>query len=542
LATTPVGRTEEMKLRQEVSDKLKEYNRIKEENNLFGKDLDVEEANAKAAYEAAEKDLKEYRKTREETLTPKKKENRINTLNTRLGAEKVRIDGLKDPNRPEGFLVPSPTNDKIAKLEQKFYEKTQEIKRLGGTPAHTISYDVFKPTDKPDQAEENKGKTTEFNQPLAPSVITGRSDLVTKPTTTIVGVDVSADLSDPLNRQVLPTSETGVYTLTKDTAGLEYLFLGDSNTDETFSRPVSYEEFVYNIRSMSPIDVINYKRAMGYKDQSSVITDQFRSDLTKAAKAVSAFNYENAAIGKNVQASLENYLATPEKYNIGSVISGAGAETAGPSADEIKVKRDSVNILATELGVQLSSDQLNRLARDWAIGSYDTNTIKSAIAQTGTIDFSKGVAAETLSNLKELAGAYGIQFDEAYFNKAATNVLTQQDTLETYTQQIKNDAKSRFPTLAAQIDAGFTVRQLASPYVQSMSSILEIDPNTISLNDYYVNRALTGLDAENKPTTQPLWQFEKELRKDPRWNYTQNAQDSLMNTARRVLQDFGLVS
>jgi hypothetical protein len=39
-----------------------------------------------------------------------------------------------------------------------------------------------------------------------------------------------------------------------------------------------------------------------------------------------------------------------------------------------------------------------------------------------------------------------------------------------------------------------------------------------------------------------LWQFEQDLRKDPRWNFTKNAQDSLMNTTRKVLQDFGLVS
>jgi len=53
---------------------------------------------------------------------------------------------------------------------------------------------------------------------------------------------------------------------------------------------------------------------------------------------------------------------------------------------------------------------------------------------------------------------------------------------------------------------------------------------------------MTGLNTEGKPATKPLWQFEQELRKDPRWNYTNNAQQSLMNTARQVLQDFGLVS
>jgi hypothetical protein len=38
----------------------------------------------------------------------------------------------------------------------------------------------------------------------------------------------------------------------------------------------------------------------------------------------------------------------------------------------------------------------------------------------------------------------------------------------------------------------------------------------------------------------PLWQFENELRSDPRWKKTQNAQDSLMQVGHQVLADFGL--
>jgi hypothetical protein len=42
--------------------------------------------------------------------------------------------------------------------------------------------------------------------------------------------------------------------------------------------------------------------------------------------------------------------------------------------------------------------------------------------------------------------------------------------------------------------------------------------------------------------TTPLWQFEQELRQDPRWTYTNNAQEDLMGTARQILKNFGLVS
>ena len=103
-------------------------------------------------------------------------------------------------------------------------------------------------------------------------------------------------------------------------------------------------------------------------------------------------------------------------------------------------------------------------------------------------------------------------------------------------------AKSKYPTLAKQIDAGRNVRDLASPYIQTMSQILELSPDAINVDDFYINQALTGLDAEGNPKQKPLWEFQQQLRQDPRWNYTRNAQDSLMDTARKVLQDFGLVS
>ena len=360
------------------------------------------------------------------------------------------------------------------------------------------------------------------------------------PGTIITGIDVTADI-DPARqaeRKVLPGSQDGVFTINDPGfVGGEYLFLGTAGTAETFSKPVGYEQFEYGLYRMTAEEVIGYKKALGYSNPTSVVDEKFIDDMLKSARTVSRLNYGNAVAGKRVQASLEGYLSTPEKYGF-----AATGVKAGPSAQEVKVKADAIRIYATDLGVGLDDAAINKLAREWAAGSFDTTTIRPQIARSGKIDFAKGAAAEQLNTLKELAGSYGMQYDQGWYNTAATNVLTGKDDIETYKQYVKDQAKSKFPTLVAQLDQGFTVRQLASPYVQTMSNILEIDPNTIGLNDVYVNQALTGLNDKGEPSTKPLWQFEQDLRKDPRWNYTKNAQDSLMNTTRKVLQDFGLVS
>ena len=397
-------------------------------------------------------------------------------------------------------------------------------------------------TNKPAEEEEVKADAG-FEQPLKTVSSDAGGGLRSKDylySTIIAGIDVSADI-DPARqaeRKVLPGSQDGVFTINDPNfVGGEYLFLGTAGTAETFSKPIGYEQFEYGLYKMAPEEVISYKKALGYSNPTSVVDKKFKDDMLQAARTVSELNYGNAVAGKRVQASLEGYLSTPQKYGFAAT----GAK-AGPSAQDIKVKADAIRIYATDLGVGLDDAAVNKLAREWAAGNFDTTTIKPQIARSGKIDFAKGSAAEQLNTLKELAGSYGMQYDQGWYNTAATNVLTGKDDIETYKQYVKEQAKSKFPTLVAQLDQGFTVRQLASPYIQTMSNILEIDPNTIGLNDVYVNQALTGLNAEGKPSTKPLWQFEQDLRKDPRWNFTKNAQDSLMNTTRKVLQDFGLVS
>ena len=224
---------------------------------------------------------------------------------------------------------------------------------------------------------------------------------------------------------------------------------------------------------------------------------------------------------------------------IGKSGSGSGTGT-GPSAEAIKAKKESVRLLATQLGVTLTDNQINDLAYRFANGELDSATINFRIAKIGEIDFAAGEAANTINELKTKAAEYGILYGSDWYNQSTRKILTGEIDQDTIDQQIRDLAKSQFPTLSAQIDEGYTVKQIASPYIQSMAAILEIDPTTIGLQDLTIKQALTGVDMDGKPTTKPLWMFEQDLRKDPRWNYTKNAQETTMGVARRVLQDFGL--
>jgi hypothetical protein len=72
-----------------------------------------------------------------------------------------------------------------------------------------------------------------------------------------------------------------------------------------------------------------------------------------------------------------------------------------------------------------------------------------------------------------------------------------------------------------------------------MSNILEIPYTGIDLFDPKIRSALSYTQADGKVGTKSIYEFEKELRKDVRWQYTNNAKKEVADTTLRVLQDFG---
>lgn len=232
---------------------------------------------------------------------------------------------------------------------------------------------------------------------------------------------------------------------------------------------------------------------------------------------------------------LADYAAQP---SVQQLLAG----TAGPTAKQIKAAKESVKAYATDLGISLDDKQIASIANEYAAGGLSAEVVKSRIAQIGKIEYDKGAAATTVDSLKSTASDYGIRYNDDYYRQATRSILNGSSTIDTFVKQIKELAKSRYPSYVEQIDAGLTPDKIASPYMQTMASILELNPNDITLNDPTISKALTSINAEGKPTVMPLWQFEQQLKQDPRWRYTNNAQQELMGTGTAILRKFGLMA
>lgn len=201
---------------------------------------------------------------------------------------------------------------------------------------------------------------------------------------------------------------------------------------------------------------------------------------------------------------------------------------------------------ATGMGIVLDDAQVSKLAEQTAFLSWnkgvDDTTLRTHIIEVGKITGGGGEAAQTINKLKSYASSMGIKYNDDWYTTQTEAILSGKATIDQSVSSIKDIAKSKYAAIADQIDAGSTVAQVASPYVNTMANILEISPDSVDLNDPHINKALTNLSQDNKPAMTPLWQFETQLRQDPRWNYTKNARDSVDSTARSILQNFGLVS
>ena len=84
------------------------------------------------------------------------------------------------------------------------------------------------------------------------------------------------------------------------------------------------------------------------------------------------------------------------------------------------------------------------------------------------------------------------------------------------------------------LSQGYNLDQVFAPYRQTMAAVLEIDdPNSIDLNDPLLRSAINDKGDMN------IYEFKKTLRKDPRWQYTEQARQDVSNATLSILRDFG---
>ena len=141
-----------------------------------------------------------------------------------------------------------------------------------------------------------------------------------------------------------------------------------------------------------------------------------------------------------------------------------------------------------------------------------------------------------LITLRATARANGFDLDTQFGSNINDWLqrLAKGESIETFKNTIRGAAKLGLPDKVANLlDQGLDIKDIYAPYRNVMASVLEIAPDSIGLDDKTLRMAI-GPEKEMS-----IYDFQRVLRKDPRWQYTDNARQESSTAVLGVLRDFG---
>lgn len=165
-----------------------------------------------------------------------------------------------------------------------------------------------------------------------------------------------------------------------------------------------------------------------------------------------------------------------------------------------------------------------------------------------SVDWTKKIATDSLGgttsgllqSMRQQASALGVKPTDSWYGDQIGKISLGNDTAEGALARLKNLSKQRYSAFADRIEAGESLDDISEGYKQSMAKVLEISPTQIDVFDPKVQNALTNRTQEGADAPLSINQFEDALRKDDRWQYTQNAKESLVGMGSNLLKSFGL--
>ena len=141
-----------------------------------------------------------------------------------------------------------------------------------------------------------------------------------------------------------------------------------------------------------------------------------------------------------------------------------------------------------------------------------------------------------LTTLRATARANGFDLDTSFGSSINDWLqrLAKGESIETFKNTIRGAAKLGLPDKVANLlDQGLDLKDIYAPYRNVMASVLEVAPDSINLDDKTLRMAI-GPEKEMS-----IYDFQRTLRKDPRWQYTNNAREEASDSVLKVLRDFG---
>ena len=211
----------------------------------------------------------------------------------------------------------------------------------------------------------------------------------------------------------------------------------------------------------------------------------------------------------------------------------------------LELKRNYVKSLGLQYGVTLSDQaisdialaaRLDQLSED-EIQARITPYLESAISARENL---VGRAAEAERDIVQWSRRNGLTLTGQSIARYVSAIARGEQTVDDAKEDLRRMyLAGAYPAWGDRIDAGYDIYDIAAPYKEKMAALLEIDDASIDMNDSLLQMGLQGVGSDGKPSVVPLYEFERMVRNDPRWQKTDNAYKTYSEVADSVLSMFG---
>ena len=219
--------------------------------------------------------------------------------------------------------------------------------------------------------------------------------------------------------------------------------------------------------------------------------------------------------------------------------------------------KGSVSQVAANLGLDTKdakvSQYLAGLSETAYLHNWDQATIENQIISNASMvnTIKGGAYANQVQSISDYANTMGIKInatDQASYQQRLigtldSNGIRVKSSADDIKAEIRKKAADLNPLFKDQIMAGSTMWDLTSSYRQKMADMLEIDPNTITWDDplWKDGKIYQSVDPKTGMISmRPLYETDKLIRADDRWQYTKNAADTYAKWTYGILQKFGM--
>jgi hypothetical protein len=222
--------------------------------------------------------------------------------------------------------------------------------------------------------------------------------------------------------------------------------------------------------------------------------------------------------------------------------------------------RQSVSKVATDLGLDASNPQissyLSALGENAYLHNWTPAQIEGVITSNPDVvkQIKGGLYSAQTQDISDYANTMGVtvsagdrtNYTQRLLGLTDKNGVRVRSSVDDIKAEIRKNTATKYGVFADQINAGVSLWDLTSNYRSKAADLLEVDPDTIKWDDplFKDGKIFQSVDPKDpsKIVARPLWEADKMIRADERWQYTKNANDQYDKYAYSILQKFGMVA